>query len=169
MPIMSPRRLNVESPTRRRDSKVEMGSSAVGAKRLGEEHKAAMAQGRRESRIVAAYLEHLEARQELSGRRSVEDIAAKLKDVEAQLEHASTITRLALLQEREDLQREAMELPPEPDGQLEEQFIAVANSYGTRKRLSYSTWREAGVSKDVLEAAGIQRTRRPNKSKLKGA
>lgn len=136
-------------------------------KKLDEEHKAAMARGRRESRIVESYLQHLEAREALRGRRTVKEIAAELKRVEDELEDASTIARLALLQEREDLQREAMEIPPEPDGQLEKQFIAVAKNYGDRKGLSYSTWREAGVSKHVLEAAGIPRSRRPNASKLK--
>ena len=136
-------------------------------KKLDQEHKAAMARGRRESRIIEAYLKQLEIREALRGRRSVQEIASELARVEDELREASTIARLALLQEREDLQREAMEIPPEPDGQLEEQFIAVAKDYGNRKGLSYSTWREAGVSKHVLLAAGIPRSRRPNASKLK--
>ena len=38
-------------------------------------------------------------------------------------------------------------------------FIKVAQAYGKRKGISYSTWRSAGVSAHVLQAAGITRGR----------
>lgn len=133
-------------------------------KQLNDEHKDSMARGRRETRIVELYLRHVEA----SGRsRSPEQIAGDLERVEGELVDATAIARLTLLQERENLQREAMELPPQEDGQIEEQFIAVAKNYADRKGVSYSTWREIGVPKEVLVAAGIPRTRRPNSAKLR--
>ena len=42
---------------------------------------------------------------------------------------------------------------------LEKQFIKVAQAYGKRKGISYGTWRAAGVSAQVLQAAGISRSR----------
>ena len=60
------------------------------------------------------------------------------------------------------MQRQALEAQPDNYGAIEEQFITVARSYSDRKGISYSTWREFGVSKNVLQTAGIPRTRRPN-------
>ncbi len=77
--------------------------------------------------------------------------------------------RLVLLQEREDLQRAALELDARDDRALEAQFVAVAKNYGERRGISYSTWREFGVTKPVLEAAGIPRTRRPNGARTRAA
>ena len=42
---------------------------------------------------------------------------------------------------------------------LEKQFVKVAQAYGKRKGISYGTWRAAGVSAQVLQAAGISRAR----------
>jgi hypothetical protein len=42
---------------------------------------------------------------------------------------------------------------------LEKQFVKVAQAYGARKGISYATWRAAGVSANVLQAAGISRAR----------
>ena len=136
----------------------------MAAKIMSKDQKAKMAQGRRETRVVETYLRQLENRSKKT-RRSAEEIAKELDRVDGLLPSASGIDRLSLLQEREDLQRQALEAEPEDDGAIEEQFIAVATSYSERKGISYSTWREFGVSKDVLEAAGISRTRRPNQSR----
>ena len=132
-------------------------------KQLSSSHKAKMAEGRRQTRVVESYLRHLEQAASPKKRVSPKDLAAEVKKVEAELDAADGIDKLALLQRREDLQRLALEAEPEDDGGLEEQFIAVASAYGDRKGVSYSTWREFGVPKHVLEAAGIARTRRPNK------
>jgi len=40
---------------------------------------------------------------------------------------------------------------------FESGFVGVARDYGERKGIAYSTWREAGVSADVLKKAGIGR------------
>ena len=60
-----------------------------------------------------------------------------------------------------DLQIQALNLEPDDLPQLEADFIKVAASYGERKNISYSTWREFGVSGDVFKAAGVKRSRRP--------
>lgn len=131
-------------------------------KTLSNSQKAAMAEGRREARIVDSYLNSLERKQVQRGRRSASEIAAELDQIAKDLESATAIERLGLLQAREDLQREALEVAPEDDSELEAQFIAIARTYGDRKGISYSTWREIGVPKEVLQAADVPRTRRPN-------
>ena len=131
-------------------------------KTLSNAQKAAMAEGRREARIVESYLNSLERKQVQRGKRSATEIESELDRITAELDAASTIERLALLQEREDLQREALEIVPEDDSELESQFIAIARAYGDRKGISYSTWREIGVPKEILKSAGVARTRRPN-------
>lgn len=130
-------------------------------KPLTEPHKEAMASGRRSARIVETYLRQLEVRGRAKGQRSLADIARELEEVETDLAAAGIVERLPLFQRREDLQREALEIEPAEDGQLEQQFIAVAKQYGERRGYSYSTWREVGISREVLDAAGISRTRRP--------
>ncbi len=131
-------------------------------KTLSNSQKAAMAEGRREARIVESYLTSLEQKQVQRGRRSAAEIVSELDRITAELESASAIERLVLLQEREDLQREGLEAAPEDDSELEAQFKAIARTYGDRKGISYSTWREIGVPKDILKAADVPRTRRPN-------
>lgn len=131
-------------------------------KTLSNSQKAAMAEGRREARIVDSYLNSLERKQVQRGRRSASEIEAELDQIAKDLESATAIERLGLLQAREDLQREALEVAPEDDSELEAQFIAIARTYGDRKGISYSTWREIGVPKEVLQAADVPRTRRPN-------
>jgi hypothetical protein len=129
---------------------------------MSEEQKASMAEGRRQSRVVKTYLRFLEGSQGGKKQRNLDEIAGDLVRVDNQLESAHGVDRLTLLQEREDLQRQALEAQPDNYDAIEEQFITVAHSYGSRKGISYSTWREFGVSKNVLETAGIPRTRRPN-------
>jgi len=48
--------------------------------------------------------------------------------------------------------------PTWPDlAALEADFVQVAASYSARKGISYTAWRELGVSADVLKRAGISR------------
>ncbi len=137
-------------------------------KTLSNSQKAAMAEGRREARIVDSYLNSLERKKIERGRRSASEIAAELARIDRELEEASAIDRLVLLQTREDLHREALEVTPEDDSELEAQFVAIARTYGDRKGISYSTWREIGVPKNILKAAGVPRTRRPNQPRQTG-
>ena len=144
--------------------KLMQGAARVASKTLSTEQKARMAQGRRETRIVENYLLHLERRSERKRRPSPEDIERDAYELEQSLEMATGLQRLELLQRREDLQKLVLEDEPTDDAELEKQFIVVAGDYGERKSISYSTWREFGVAKEVLEAADVARTRRPNQT-----
>jgi hypothetical protein len=124
-----------------------------------EEHKAAMAQGRVEGRAIAAYLEALEQHRPKRGRkRTAESIDKQLAEIDDKLAAANAITRLSLVQQRLDLQRERETIGTTVDlSSLEDAFVAAAKGYSQRKGISYAAWREIGVPAEVLKRAGISR------------
>ena len=126
---------------------------------MSSEHKEALAQGREESRAVKRYLEALDAHRPRRGRRRTpESIGKQLASIEEKLATADPLTRLKLLQDRIDLQKELSGSEEQVDiTQLEEDFVKVARAYGERKGLSYAVWREVGVDPAVLKRAGISR------------
>jgi hypothetical protein len=127
---------------------------------MSDEHKTALAEGRDQGRAVRRYLEALEANKPRRGRkRSPESITKRLEAVETDLPTADPLKRLHLIQERLDLQAalEASEAGTDITD-VEAQFVAVAASYGERKGITYSAWRELGVPAPVLTQAGISRT-----------
>lgn len=128
---------------------------------MTDSHKAALAKGREEGRIVRSYLEALETTKPRRGRkRTVESIRRKLAAIEKELASASPLNRLHLVQEQRDLEAELAHSGQSVDvTALEKDFVRVAKAYSARKGLSYSAWRAVGVSSPVLEKAGIPRTR----------
>lgn len=137
-------------------------STSARKRTMTAEHKAAIKAGRIQNKAVGDYLEALESSKGRPGRRRTpESIDARLAKIAEQLETADAVTRLNLLQEREDLtaERAAMEKKVDLEA-LEKAFIEHAAAYGERKGISYSVWRQAGVSPAVLKAAGITRSRR---------
>ncbi len=127
---------------------------------MSDEHKAALAEGREQGRVVRRYLEALESHRPKRGRRRTpESITKRLAAIEEQLPAVDPLNRLHLVQERLDLERELAS--GEGDGadveELEAEFIEVAAAYGDRKGLTYEPWRSIGVAPRVLKAAGIGR------------
>ena len=124
-----------------------------------DEHKAAMAEGRRQGAAISAYLNALEQHKPKRGRkRTVESIDKQLAEVEDKLASANAVTRLGLIQQRIDLQRERETVGQTVDlSPLEEAFVAAAKGYSERKGISYAAWRELGVPAEVLKRAGISR------------
>ncbi len=133
--------------------------SPAKGRELSPEHKAAMADGRRQSRIVSKYLEALESHKPRRGRRRTkESMAAKLASIESQIDSASPIKRLELVQERIDIEKALASADESFDiTELEQNFVEVAAAYGQSKGISYSAWREIGVAPGVLKQAGITR------------
>tara|TARA_B110000908_G_C10175030_1_gene412813 strand:+ start:237 stop:653 length:417 start_codon:yes stop_codon:yes gene_type:complete len=123
------------------------------------EHKAALAKGRVEGRVVREYLEGLRATKPKRGRkRTAETVATRLETIDAELESASPIDELLLVQERRDLRSELESMSDIIDmKQLEAEFVALAKSYSQSKQISYQSWRDVGVEASVLKAAGISR------------
>ncbi len=126
---------------------------------MSDEHKAAIAAGRTEAAAVRDYLEALETNRPKPGRRpTAESLTAKRDAIDAQVADAKPIKRLLLLQERRDVEAAIEAIQVEPDmTAVEYGFVTHAASYGQRKGIQYATWREFGVSADVLRRAGITR------------
>lgn len=129
---------------------------------MSEEHKAALAEGREQGRIVRRYLEALESHRPRRGRkRTPESITKRLASVDEQLASADPLSRLHLVQERMDLERELAALDGDgvDMGELEADFVEVALAYSERKGITYEAWRSIGVEPRVLEAASVPRGR----------
>ena len=127
---------------------------------MSDEHKAALAEGRAQGRAIRDYLEALESHRPKRGRkRTPESIKKRLERVETELFDADPIRRVALIQERMDLENELLAADGGVDlDTLERDFVKFAKDYSARKRISYHAWREVGVSPATLRAAGITRS-----------
>jgi hypothetical protein len=128
---------------------------------MSEAHKAALAKGREEGRIVRQYLEALESTKPRRGRKRTPDsIRRRLATIDATLAGSDPLSRLHLVEEKQRLEAELAHGGDTVDlGALEKAFIKVARIYGERKGISYSAWRTVGVSASVLQQAKIPRTR----------
>lgn len=128
---------------------------------MTDDHKAALAKGREEGRVVRRYLEALESTKPRRGRkRTPESISRRLATIEANLGDADPLARLHLVEEKQRLEAELNAGGDTLDlVALEKKFIKVARPYGERKGISYSAWRTVGVSASVLQQAKIARTR----------
>jgi hypothetical protein len=126
---------------------------------MSDEHKAALAKGRAEGRIVRDYLEALRATKPKRGRkRTPESIQKRLDTIDDELGSASAVEELHLAQERRDLEAELEAMSEQVDiSALEDRFVEVAKSYSESKKLSYAAWRDVGVQPGVLKRAGITR------------
>jgi hypothetical protein len=127
------------------------------ARGMSPAHKAALAQGRRESRAINKYLDALKAGK---GKRTPSSIEARLSRIARTFEEASAMQQLELTQERMNLENEKTRLETRADlSALEKDFVAVAKGYAARRNISYSAFRSMGVSAEVLTKAGVKRTR----------
>lgn len=127
---------------------------------MSDEHKSALAQGRHEGRVVRDYLDALRAAKPRRGRRrTAESIAKRLATIEEQLAVAAPVEELRLLQERRDLTAELETVDDDVDlASIEAAFVDLAASYSRRHGIAYATWREVGVSAQVLKQANIARS-----------
>ena len=126
---------------------------------MSEEHKAKLAQGRADAKVVKGYLEALRANKPKRGRkRTPESINKRLATIEEQLGEAEPLDELKLIEERRRLHEELETLEATVDiAELQDEFIKVAKGYSERQGISYASWREVGVEPAVLKQAGISR------------
>jgi hypothetical protein len=126
---------------------------------MSNEHKEALALGREQGRAVRSYLEAVELHRPKRGRkRTPESIQKQLDAIASKLAGADPLTRVQLIQQRMDLQKELATKGETVDlGALEAEFVRAAKDYGQRKGISYAAWREAGVDAAILKKAGIGR------------
>lgn len=126
---------------------------------MTDSHKAALAQGRAEGRVVREYLDALRANKPKRGRkRTTESMTERLGAIDAQLVDADALNELKLVQERRDLLAELDAKGADVDlVALEQAFVDVAQGYAERQGISYAAWREVGVDAAVLSRAGVTR------------
>lgn len=126
---------------------------------MSDAHKAALAKGRIEGRVVREYLEGLRATKPKRGRkRTPENIRRRLDAIDVEMASASPLDELLLVQERRDLTAELAGMSNEIDIEvLEAEFVKVAKSYSDSKSISYASWRDVGVPANVLKQADISR------------
>ncbi len=125
------------------------------------EHKDALAQGRRESRAIKAYLNALSSKR--PGRPvTPESLKARIAALETKIEAAEDpLKKVDLVQQKLDLEQRLAELSSAQDLEtLEQGFVEYAKSYSERKGITWAAWREAGVPAAVLKKAGIPRSRK---------
>jgi uncharacterized Ntn-hydrolase superfamily protein len=128
---------------------------------MSADHKAKLAQGRNESRIVSKYLDALAAGKGKRGRkRTPESISIQIARIDKAMAVGSPIQKLELTQKRYDLVAEHGRLTSRVDlTSVEKDFVKVAKSFASRNAISYNAFRELGVSADVLKRCGISRAR----------
>ena len=137
-----------------------MEATRASRRKMSDEHKAALAQGRTEGRIVRDYLEALRSNRPKRGRKRTEaSITRRLEAIEKSLSEANPLNELKLVQERRDLLAERDSMTNGVDlSDVEDKFVQVAKEYGKRQGISYSSWREVGVQPNVLKRAGVSRS-----------
>ena len=113
---------------------------------MSQEHKDALARGRRESRAIKTYLKTIESRK--PGRPvTKESLTSRLATVNAKLEGMDDpLKRLDLLQSRLDIEEALASVKDVANlDQIEADFVANAKGYSQRKGISYTAWRRFGV------------------------
>lgn len=128
---------------------------------MSDDHKAALAEGRNQGNAVRAYLEALAANKPKRGRkRTEESVRKQLAEAEEQLDTASPLTRLQLVQKQIDLRAELASFEDDTVDltELENAFVEAAAGYSERKKIGYAAFRAVGVSPEVLKRAGISRS-----------
>jgi hypothetical protein len=125
---------------------------------MSDEHKAALKQGREESRAIKAYLEALGARK--PGRPvTKESVTARIERLEQKIAgEGNPLKAVEFRQARLEAEQQLADLADPVDLEaLEESFAKVVSSYSERKGISYAAWREQGVPAAVLKTGGIKR------------
>ena len=109
---------------------------------------------------VRDYLKALEQNAPRRGRRRTpESVERQLAVLEGEMEGTSVTKRLDLIQQRIDLEAdlETLQQAGSVDlSALEAGFATHAAAYGGRRGISYTAWREVGVSPATLKSAGIR-------------
>lgn len=148
--------------TKKAPAKAAKAPAKSTAKRtVSADHKAKLAQGRKEARVVSKYLEAISAGKGKRGRkRTPESINMQITKIDREIADAPAIRRLELTQKRNDLAAERDRLSARVDlAALENDFVKIAKSYSKRTGINYGAFRSVGVPADVLKRAGISRAR----------
>ena len=126
------------------------------------EHKAALAKGREQGRVVREYLAALNEEKKPGRKLDADTLNERISQTQAQIDaEPDPAKRVDLIQKRLDYEEKLANIGEAVDLEsLEKDFIKAAKEYSERKGITYSAWREAGVPAAVLKEAGVPRTRR---------
>ena len=127
---------------------------------MSDEHKAALARGRKESRAIKLYLDAISTRR--PGRPvTPERLKARIASLEEKIaSEDDSLKILGYRQDRLDAEADLQRAEAAADIEVVEAgFVEHAAPYSGRKGISYAAWREQGVPAVVLAKAGIGRTR----------
>ena len=125
---------------------------------MTQEHKDALARGRREARAIKSYLEALGSRR--PGRPVTPDsLRQRIERLDMKIDaEKDPLRRVDLVQQKLDAAEALRRVAASADlDALEAGFVEHAQSYSDRKGITYAAWREAGVPASVLRKAGIGR------------
>ena len=128
---------------------------------MSDEHKEALAEGRRQSRAIKSYLSAVASRR--PGRpTTTESLTDRLGKVKAKIAASDDpLETVELIQSRLDIEQALSDFDGQKDFDvLEADFVEHVAAYSKRKGISYTAWREYGVPANVLRSAGIKETRR---------
>lgn len=131
-------------------------------RKMSDDHKAALAKGRRQGRAVRDYLAALETSSRRGPKATPEKVSTRIAELEERIEsEENPARRVELIQERLDNEDRLKDLEDQPDmDALREEFVDVVKEYSERKEISYTAWRELGVPAADLRDGGVPRTRR---------
>jgi hypothetical protein len=126
---------------------------------MTQEHKEALARGRRESRAIKRYLEAISSTRKPGRPVTPDSLRKRIGALEEKIgAETDTLRALGYRQDRIDAERALADAEAAADLEsVEEAFIEHARGYAERKHISYAAWRESGVPADVLKKAGIGR------------
>jgi len=154
------------APTKRAalEARVEARETARREAAMTADQRVAIGAAHRQNKAVRVYLTALATGADRRRRgRPAEAIRSALLDVAATM--ADTTDRLTLLlltQQRQNLEAELAQAEGEVDASgptpaQEAAFVEHAAGFSARRRISWATWRELGVSAATLSSAGINR------------
>ena len=126
---------------------------------MTDEHREALAVGRRQGNTVRAYLEVLEANKPKRGRkRTADTVRRNIQTNDDTIDTLDPLQRVLKVQERMDLEDELSKMTAATDfSDLEAAFIDVAADFSKRRNVTYRAWRTVGVPAEVLTRAGVKR------------
>lgn len=133
----------------------------MGSMEMSQEHKDALAVGRKQARAIKAYLRALETTK--PGRPvTKETLELRLAKVNERIQTSDDpLKSVEMIQIRLDIEHAITSLDDRENfDELEAEFRVHARPYSDRKGITYTAWREFGVPAATLRAAKVLERRR---------
>ncbi|MGO9874117.1 MAG: hypothetical protein ACLPVY_09985 [Acidimicrobiia bacterium] len=148
--------------TTKKTTKKATAKKTTNKKSMSPAHKKALAEGRTTSATIDRYLSALNTPKTRGRKVSTAQLRSRLQAAEERGRTAIGLERVLAHQQARDLRARlssAGEHTATDVKSLEREFCKVAKGFSERRGIRYGSWRDAGVPADVLQRAGIPRTR----------